>query len=114
MPPRVTTWDVWFADLDPTKGNEQAGDRPVVIVSTALHLRIAPTLVTVLPMTTRHRDLLHRVPATLDRITGYVITEQVRTISRARLRRRLGTLGVKEISEVRAVLARMIDLPGEV
>jgi mRNA interferase MazF len=108
---RPQRWDVWFGDLDPTVGNEQAGDRPLVVVSADFHLRMFLTLVTILPLTTRERPgLLHRVPVTPLGKGGYVITEQIRTISRDRLRRHLGVLTVDEVRDVKAVLARMIDL----
>ena len=108
---RPQCWDVWFGDLDPTVGNEQAGDRPLIVVSSDFHLRMFPTLVTVLPLTGRERPgLLHRVPVTSLDKAGYVITEQIRTISRSRLRRPVATLTVGEVRQVKEVLARMIDL----
>ncbi|MHA6801752.1 type II toxin-antitoxin system PemK/MazF family toxin [Bounagaea algeriensis] len=102
---------VWFADLDPIRGHEQAGDRPVLIVSSAVHLALTGgELVAVLPMTTRVRPgWLHHVQLSAG---GCVMTEQVRTLARERFRRRAPELDPdgEERAEVRAALTRMIDL----
>lgn len=108
----ISQWDVAWADLDPVAGHEQAGHRPVIVVSTPLHLRMYPTLVTVMPMTTRGRpQLIHRVRIeTPGRPVSWAITEQVRTISRSRLGNRapLYRLTGEQIEDVGAVLRRMI------
>lgn len=102
---------VWFADLDPTRGHEQAGDRPVLVISTALHLTLTGgELVIVLPMTNRARTgWLHHVPLASG---GCVMTEQVRTLARERFRRRAADLDPDsdEHAEIRAGLSRMLDL----
>lgn len=103
-------WDVWYADLNPTEGREQAGRRPVIIVSSAFHLRVASSLVTVVPLTTRHRPFPFRVRIDSLKETSYAITEQVRTISRSRLSggSRYGRLTMDEIAMVRNVLDAMV------
>lgn len=111
----VQPWQVWWADLDPTEGREQAGRRPVLVVSSVFHLRLTgEALVTVLPVATRERSgWLHRVavhPA--GRPVGFVITEQVRTVARSRLQgqRPAWVLADDEISAVKTVLRQMIDV----
>ncbi len=102
---------VWFADLDPIRGHEQAGDRPVLVMSSALHLTATGgELVTVLPMTNRARPgWLHHVRLASG---GCVMTEQVRTLARDRFRRRAADLDPddEEMAEVRSALARMLHL----
>ncbi|WP_433054481.1 type II toxin-antitoxin system PemK/MazF family toxin [Dactylosporangium sp. CS-033363] len=111
----IRPWQVWWADLDPTEGREQAGRRPVLVVSSAFHLRLTgEALVSVLPVTTRERPgWLHRVsvhPA--DRPTGFVVTEQLRTIARSRLQgqRPAWVLTDDEVSAVKTVLRQMVDV----
>jgi mRNA interferase MazF len=111
----VQPWQVWWADLDPTEGREQAGRRPVLVVSSPFHLRLTgEALITVLPVTTRERTgWLHRVPVQpTERPPGFVITEQVRTIARSRLhgQRPAWVLTANEASAVRTVLRQMIDV----
>ena len=37
--------DIWFVNLEPTKGTEQQGARPVLVLSKSLHNRLFPSLV---------------------------------------------------------------------
>ena len=80
--------------LNPVVGHEQAGTRPALVVSVD-ELNHGPAgLVTLLPITSTERDLASRVriPAGeggLDR-TSFIKCEEVRTVSRDRLIRRLG------------------------
>ncbi|MEU7865555.1 type II toxin-antitoxin system PemK/MazF family toxin [Dactylosporangium sp. NPDC049140] len=111
----IRPWQVWWADLDPTEGREQAGRRPALVVSSAFHLRLTgEALVTVLPVTTRERSgWLHRTPVhPANRPNGFVITEQVRTISRSRLQgqRPAWVLTDDEVTAVKNVLRQMIDV----
>ena len=114
MSARPQPWEVWWADLNPVAGREQAGHRPVLVVSTAFHLRLNHgQLATVLPMTTTVRPLPHRMEIPIPgRKPGYLITEQLRTISTGRLTGSgpLWQLPPDLVEEVRGVLRRMIDI----
>jgi mRNA interferase MazF len=104
-------WQVYFANLDPVVGNEQAGARPVVIVSSPMHLRLmAGRLLSVLPMTTSMRPWPHRVTLTIGGQTGQVMTEQVRTIARERIRsvRPIYQLTEDEIDQVTTILQSLL------
>jgi mRNA interferase MazF len=110
----IRAWQVWWCDLEPTAAREQAGKRPVVVVSSAFHLALThEDLLTVLPLTSRERrQWLHRVPVAGGARSSWVITEQLRTIARSRL---FGTnpawvLSPAEIVAVRQMLTRMLDL----
>ncbi len=54
--------EVWLADLNPTRGHEQAGRRPVLVVSEDLFNRGPAGLVIVLPMTSTIRNVPSHVP----------------------------------------------------
>lgn len=54
--------EVWLADLNPTRGHEQAGRRPVLVVSEDLFNRGPAGLAIVLPMTSTVRDVPSHVP----------------------------------------------------
>jgi mRNA interferase MazF len=100
---------VWFVDFDPVRGREQGRDRPALVVSSRFHLDLtASQLVSVLPLTTVERPgWMHRVRITSG---GWVITEQIRTVSTDRLRRHAPeiTLSADELDEVRYVLGQML------
>ncbi|MGB2570462.1 type II toxin-antitoxin system PemK/MazF family toxin [Micromonospora citrea] len=112
---RIKPWEIRWLDFDPTEGREQAGQRPALVVSSRFHLDLTGgALVSVLPLTTRERPgWLHRVPIEVpDRRTGWVITEQVRTVSANRLTGRgpVYRLRPEQIAEVRRMLRQMLDL----
>lgn len=101
---------VWFVDFDPVRGREQGKDRPALVVSSRFHLDLTMgQLVNVLPLTNvERRGWLHRVHVASG--GGWVITEQVRTVSADRFRRYAPeiTLSAGELDEVRHVLAQML------
>jgi mRNA interferase MazF len=111
----LAPWQVWWTDFDPVEGQEQAGRRPAVVVSSRFHLTLTGGgLVSVLPLTTRERPgWLHRVRIGAGgKPVSYAITEQVRTVSRSRLTGRapVWTLTSEQVNEVRTILSRMLDL----
>ncbi len=108
----LAPWQVWYADLDPVRGHEQAGRRPVVIVSSDFHLRLGRyEMATVMPITSRERpNLRHRVQISAGKVSGWVLTDQLRTISTRRLldAAPVGTLSQQEIGPLRLIMARMM------
>jgi mRNA interferase MazF len=114
---RIEPWQVWWVDLEPVAGREQGKSRPAIVVSSAFHLRLVRgELLSVLPLTTVERPgWLHRVEVSLPgQASGWAITEQVRTISAARLTgtRPIGQLDEGQIETTRSVLSKMLDLRG--
>lgn len=80
--------DVVWVELGPVSGREQGGRRPAVVVSSADHLAAATTLVTVVPATSRDRGWPNHPALTGSTGLGgatFAMTEQVRTIARARV-----------------------------
>lgn len=83
--------DIWLAQLDPTVGSEIRKTRPCVIVSPEemnAHLRT----VIVAPMTTGAKPAHFRIALTFQGKQGLIVLDQIRTVDRARLIRRLGAL----------------------
>jgi mRNA interferase MazF len=85
----VKRGEIWLIDLDPTIGSEIRKTRPCVIVSPAEmhdHLRT----VIVAPMTTGSKPAPFRVPIGFQDKRGLILLDQVRTVDKARLVKRLG------------------------
>lgn len=103
---------VWFVDFEPVRGSEHGKDRPALIVSSQFHLRITMgQLITVLPLTSVERaGWAHRIRVTSG--GGWVITEQLRTVSARRFRRHAPeiTLTEDELAGVRHVLGQMLTV----
>ena len=107
--------DVWLADLSPVIGSEQAGRRPVVIVSGPLHLTLPHAVVFVVPITSRDRGLRHQIPITsqssgLSKLPSFTRPEDARAVAYQRLDHRLGAVSPGELAAVRRVLRAFLDL----
>ncbi|WP_419948972.1 type II toxin-antitoxin system PemK/MazF family toxin [Candidatus Palauibacter sp.] len=98
--------DVYLVALDPALGSEMSKTRPCVIVSPD---DLNPALGTYLvaPMTTGGRAYAFRVACQFQKTNGFVVADQLRTVDRARLVRRLGRLSRGTMREVLDVLQRM-------
>ncbi len=94
---------VWV-DLNPSRGSEQAGSRPAVVISSDGYLANVPHLAIVVPITTTDRGWPHHVPIAGTRTglnrTSFAMTEQPRTISRERIDRRVGTASSTCLQEI--------------
>ena len=86
-PPR--RGEIWLAALDPTLGCEIQKTRPCVIVSPPEMNDYLRTLV-VAPMTTGSRPAPFRIPIAFQRKNGLILLDQLRTVDRQRLVKRLG------------------------
>jgi mRNA interferase MazF len=85
----VRRGEVWLADLGPTRGREQSGERPVLIVSADPINQGPADIVVAVPFTTRKRDIPTHVevrpPDGGLRDVSYAICEQVRSLAVERL-----------------------------
>jgi mRNA interferase MazF len=81
--------ELWTASLDPTRGREQAGWRPVLVISRDSFNRGPSGLVVVLPVTSTRRGVPLHVevdpPEAGLRAPSAILCDQVRTLTRARL-----------------------------
>ena len=96
--------EVWLADLNPTRGHEQSGRRPVLVVSEDLLNRGPAGLVIVLPMTSTGRGVASHVP--IDPPEGgvtrptVILCEAVRSVSVERLVAPWGRVGLATMAAV--------------
>jgi len=87
----MKTGEIWLAQLDPTVGDEIQKTRPWVVISPDdmnAHLRT----VIVAPMTTGSRPARFRIELTFQGQRGLILLDQLRTLDRTRLVKRLGAL----------------------
>lgn len=99
--------EVWDAFLDPTKGSEQQGLRPCVVVSPDSMNEQLETII-VVPLTTKLKDWPTRVHTEVNGLMGQAACEQIRTISRSRLKKKKAKLNLSEIVQIRLVLRQML------
>lgn len=99
-------FDVHLVALDPTQGHEIKKRRPCVIISPDEMNRHIGTVI-VAPMTTQGRIYPTRVPLTFLRKRGQVVLDQVRTVDKTRLVKRLGRIDQGTADRVLAILQEM-------
>jgi mRNA interferase MazF len=90
-PPVVARGEVWLVTLDPTVGSEAQKTRPCLIISPAeMHDYLRTVIVA--PMTTKSSPAPYRIAATFQGKRGLILLDQVRTLDKVRLIRRLGSV----------------------
>lgn len=109
--------DVYQAELSPTEGSEQAGRRPVIIVSRDA-INMASPVVVIVPLTSRvNKRVIY--PSQVEMRAGeggltadsIVLCEQVRAVSRTRLKKQLGHVSNQRIVQINAAIKIALDLP---
>ena len=104
----VQRFDVWLVTLDPTVGSEIRKTRRALVVSPdEMNAHISTVIIA--PMTTKGRNYPPRVPCTFQGKTGEVVLDQLRTVDKTRLVKRLGRLDTATCDAVLAVLAEMFE-----
>ena len=95
--------EILLATLDPTIGREIRKTRPCVIISPAeMHDYLRTVIVA--PMTTGSRPAPFRIPVAFESKKGLILLDQIRTLDKSRLARRLGSITAKTLSATLATL----------
>ena len=102
----VNRFDVYLINLDPTVGSEIKKIRPCLIISPDEMNRHIRTVI-IAPMTTAGNDYPTRSSCTFKKKKGQIVLDQIRTIAKSRLIKRLGTIDPNTQSEVIEVLQRL-------
>jgi mRNA interferase MazF len=75
----VKQGDIIVTDLDPTKGHEQAGYRPVLVINNSKHSK-ASNMVIICPITNTDRQSVLHVKLSETTTTGFVMCDQIRAV----------------------------------
>ena len=99
-------FDVYLMNLDPTIGPEIRKTRPCLIISPDEMNRHIKTVI-VAPMTSAGKDYPSRVPCNFRKKQGQIVLDQIRTLDKSRLIKKLGSIDSKAQLEVIATLQRL-------
>jgi mRNA interferase MazF len=99
-------FDVYLINLDPTIGSEIRKTRPCLIISPDEMNRFIKTVI-VAPMTTKGHAYPTRVACKFQGKQGQVVLDQIRTVDKARLVRKLGRIDSQTRVEVLSILGEM-------
>ena len=104
----VKRFDVYLVCLDPTVGSEITKTRPCLVISPDemnAHIRT----VIVAPITSAGRDYPTRVPCQFAGVQGQVVLDQIRTVDKVRLVKRLGCVDERTAVSVLKVLSQLFS-----
>ncbi|HVA36425.1 MAG TPA: type II toxin-antitoxin system PemK/MazF family toxin [Candidatus Dormibacteraeota bacterium] len=100
--------DIVYVGLDPTRGHEQTGRRPVLVVSNRLYNERS-SLIIACPLTSRRKKFVFEVPVTFKGRAGSVLVDQIRALDRmARPIEHAGRLAEKELAHVLGLLDALL------
>ena len=102
----ISRFDVHLVNLDPTIGHEIRKTRPCLIVSPDEMNQYIGTVI-VAPMTKKGRNYPTRVNLTFQGKKGQIVLDQIRTIDKIRLIKRLGKIDKNTAQKVLEILAEM-------
>ena len=102
----VVRGEVWLAALDPTIGSEIRKTRPCVVVSPAeMHDYLRTVIVA--PMTTGSKPAPYRIPLRFRGKSGRVLLDQIRTLDRQRLVKKIGAVSPVTLRATLTALQQM-------
>lgn len=102
----VQRFDVFLVNLDPTIGSEIQKTRPCVVISPNEMNKYITTVI-VAPMTTKGQSYPSRIPCKFQSKDGQIVLDQIRTVDKTRLVKRLGQISSDEQKAVLETLAEM-------
>jgi len=102
----VNRFDVFLVNLDPTVGHEIKKTRPCLVISPdEMNHHISTVIVA--PMTTRGKKYPTRITCSFQGKKGQIVVDQIRTLDRERLVKRLGVISRKTQSKTLALLQEL-------
>jgi mRNA interferase MazF len=104
----VKRFDVYLINLDPTVGSEIKKTRPCLIISPDEMNRYINTVI-IAPMSTKGREYPTRVSCKFQGKQGQIVLDQIRTVDKARLVRKLGRIDSQTQTNVLSVLGEMFS-----
>ena len=102
----INQYEVFLINLDPTIGHEIKKTRPCLVISPNEMNESIQTIIA--PMTTKSHSYPTRIPIFFDNKEGWIVLDQIRTVDRKRLIKKLGKIKQKEIVNVKNILREML------
>lgn len=103
----IKQYDILLINLDLTIGHEIKKVRPCVIISPDELNRNIETVI-IAPMTTRGHAFPSRVPVRFRGKDGWIVLDQIRTVDRKRLIKKVGKLEQETVRDVKAMIREML------
>jgi mRNA interferase MazF len=104
----VSQFEVYVIELDPTVGTEIKKTRPCVVVSPDAINRNLTTVI-VAPLTHTIKDFPSRVVCNFNKEDGQIVLDQIRSVDKKRLKKKIGKIDTQKSELVKTVLQTMFS-----
>ena len=102
----VKRFDIYLVNLDPTIGSEIQKTRPCLVISPdEMNCNIQTVIIA--PMTSAQKDYPTRVSCTFRKKEGQIVLDQIRTIDKTRLIKKLGAIDSRAQLDIISILQRL-------
>ena len=114
---KIRRGDIYYADLSPVIGSEQAGIRPILVVQNDVGNKFSPTIIGI-AITSKQKAKLPthiEIEGTkygLDK-DSVILAEQIRTLDKRRLKERVGRLDKETMEKVKKAIEISFGIRGE-
>jgi mRNA interferase MazF len=105
----VNRFDIYLVSLDPTRGSEINKTRPCVVISPDEMNHNIKTVI-IAPMTSSSKKYPTRTPMEFQGKKGQIVLDQIRTVDKDRLIKRIGRLKKNTYKKVVSILQEMFEL----
>ena len=100
-------YSICLVNLEPTIGHEIKKTRPCVIISPDEMNQHISTII-IAPMTTKSHAYPTRIPLTFQGKKGWIVLDQIRTIDKRRVIKKIGKISTNKIAEIKNVINEML------
>lgn len=104
----ISRFEVYLINLDPTIGKEIKKTRPCLIISPDEMNKYISTVI-IAPMSTKGRNYPTRIPCQFDGKDGQIVLDQIRTVDKIRITRKLGKINTSTQKEVLTALTELFS-----
>jgi len=103
----INQYEVYWIDLEPTKGSELQKTRPCVVISPNEMNHNINTII-IAPLTSTSKKYPSRVEVLLEGKKSWIVLDQIRCVDKLRLEKRMGVLDEEYIIEVKNIIREML------
>lgn len=103
----INQYEIYWIDLDPTKGSELKKVRPCVVISPDEMNHNINTVI-IAPLTSTSKNYPSRAEVEIEGRRSWVVLDQIRCVDKSRLVKRKGILEDSHIAEVKHIIKEML------
>ena len=102
---KILRYEIYLVKLNPTVGSEIQKTRPCIVISPN-EMNILKTVI-IAPLTSKGFDFVFRPKITFQDKDGLVLLDQIRTVDKSRLTKKIGVVEEKKAKEISDLLVEM-------